>query len=120
MTTILMVFWSVFWWFAWTIPYFWRTYQWSKQQETIEDLQRQIDLSREALEESGRELLSNEKLRVSLTQELNTVRAALEKMTLERDEYRTQFDIEERRRAEWQGKYQRLEAAMKSALGIRS
>jgi predicted RNase H-like nuclease (RuvC/YqgF family) len=73
--------------------------------------------------------------------ELETVRLELENMTRERDEWhealqdcgecllknesqceqlKDDLRIEEIRSADWQGKYQRLESAMKSAFGIRS
>ena len=52
--------------------------------------------------------------------ELEAVRLELKNMTRERDEWRESYNEDEIRTADWQGKYQRLEAAMKSALGIRS
>jgi hypothetical protein len=81
-----------------------------------------------------RELSSNEKLRIRLTHELNSVNTELdnlheaydqcaknlEKEISERTNMRIELELEEIRSAEFQGKFQRLETAMKSALGIRS
>ena len=81
-----------------------------------------------------RELSSNEKLRIRLTHELNSVNTELdnlheaydqcaknlEKAISERTNMKIELELEEIRSAEFQGKHQRLETAMKSALGIRS
>ena len=85
------------------------------------------------------ELSSNEKLRIGLTHELNSVNTELdamheaydhvgsnlekaiterENMRTERNEWHEAFDREEIRSAEFQGKFQRLETAMKHALGL--
>ena len=93
------------------------------------------------VEELKAELISNETLRVRLTHDLNSVNSELdalleafhqsekarekaiterENMKRQRDEWHVACNDEEIRSAEWQGKYQRLESAMKSALGIQS
>ena len=52
--------------------------------------------------------------------DVDAYRNALAEVAAERDELLVKLEVEELRSADWQGKYQRLEAAMKSALGIRS
>jgi len=92
---------------------------------TLEKLQREI-------EELKAELLSNETLRVRLTQELNAVRSALEdganereklkddfeNLKRDRDEYAAQHAIEERRAAGWRFKFHSLKEQVETALRI--
>ena len=104
---------NLFWWLAWTIPYFWRTYQWSKQREEIESLKLDIDAAQTAYNELGSELRAKCE---QLTLDLAAVREEAEERAKELAEYKEQHAIEERRAAQWEKNYYGLREDMQKTL----
>ena len=107
---------NLFWWLAWTIPYFWRTYQWSKQREEIESLKLDIDAAQAAYNElvSERDVLRA--IREQLSLDLSIVRREAEERAKELEEYKAQHAIEERRALQWEKNYYGLREDMQKTL----
>jgi chromosome segregation ATPase len=99
-----------------TIAYFWRTYQWSKQREEIEELNSEIDLIRcelsdhkksfdalyEDFQQRAKKTYGLERTCEQLTLDLAIVRGEAEERAKELDTYKEQHERAERRAILWE------------------
>jgi chromosome segregation ATPase len=96
--------------------FLWRTYQWSKQREEIEERKKSFDALSDDFTLRAVKIHSLEKQVEQLTLDLSIVRQEAEERAKELAEYKAQHAIEERRALQWEKNYYGVREDMQKTL----